>query len=64
MKFEIERTAPDCFYMRLPNGAAVWIERNPAPQEAAVIREGGEWLAWIGRLHVIVTPMGWKPHRN
>ena len=52
-------------YIPLPLKGAVWIEKTTTAYASwlkpDVVKEGGEYLVWWGRLHAILTPPGWKP---
>jgi hypothetical protein len=62
MKIEIERTASS-LWISLPRNGGFWIGRQREAVTAwwkpEAEKQNGEWLFWLGRLHIIFTPPGW-----
>ena len=48
-------------FIPLPLKGGIWIERRKHSLPFEIEKQNGEWLLWWGRLHVILTPIGWKP---
>lgn len=53
-------------YLRLPLCGELFITTTLArpPCSRFVERCKGELIVWVGSLHVIYTPRGWKPNDN
>ncbi len=62
-KLDIEYHPGHSLYIGLWNGGAIWMERQDryvTGWKPELEKVQGEYLAWWGRLHAILTPPGWR----